>query len=199
MEVWISVNEADIANIHVGQAVNFTVDAYPGQEFHGKVQNVRLNASMTQNVVTYVVEVSTDNSDGKLLPYLTANARFEVANRQNVLLVPNAALRWSPRPNEIASGSEGAQHKHAAPGETTSSGEPGVVWAPEDGKVRAVSVTVGGSDGLNTEVSGEGLTEDLEVVTGESTPTSSGGGAQSASGTTNPFAPTMPRGGGARR
>ena len=62
MQVWVSVNEADIGNIHPGQPVRFTVDAYPGQVFHGEVGKIRLNATMTQNVVTYTVEVITDNS-----------------------------------------------------------------------------------------------------------------------------------------
>ena len=102
IQVWASVNEADIGNIHPGQPVTFTVDAYPGATFHGEVGKIRLNATMTQNVVTYTVEVNTDNADGKLLPYLTANLKFMVAERKNVLLVPNPALRWVPRPEQIA-------------------------------------------------------------------------------------------------
>ena len=101
MQVWVSVNEADVGNIHPGQPVSFTVDAYPGQIFRGEVGKIRLNATMTQNVVTYTVEVITDNSSGKLLPYLTANAQFELSQHNNVLLVPNAALRWSPLPEQV--------------------------------------------------------------------------------------------------
>ncbi len=104
MQVWIAVNEADIGNIHPGQAVTFTVDAFPGQVFQGEVGKVRLNATMTQNVVTYTVEVITDNSDGKLLPYLTANAKFMVSTRANVLMVPNAALRWVPQAEQVVPG-----------------------------------------------------------------------------------------------
>ncbi len=102
MQVWASVNEADVGNIRRGQPVRFTVDAYPGEVFTGEVAQVRLNASMTNNVVTYTVVVSTDNSSGKLLPYLTANMQFEVSRRNNVLLVPNAALRWRPKPQQVA-------------------------------------------------------------------------------------------------
>ena len=97
IQVWVSVNEADIGLIHAGQPATFTVDAFPGQVFTGEVGKVRLNATMTQNVVTYTVEVDTDNADGKLLPYLTANVKFVVGESKNVLLVPNAALRWSPK------------------------------------------------------------------------------------------------------
>src|SRR5262245_24531189 len=103
LQVWASVNEADIGNIHSGQAVTFTVDAYPGRVFTGVVapDQPRLNASMTQNVVTYTVVVTTDNSDGKLIPYLTANLQFEVSKRNQVLLVPNTALRWKPSPDRV--------------------------------------------------------------------------------------------------
>ena len=99
---WVSVNEADVGSIYQGQPVTFTVDAFPNREFKGEVGKIRLNATMTQNVVTYTVEVNTNNDDGKLLPYLTANAKFIIGRRENVLLVPNAALRWSPRPDQIA-------------------------------------------------------------------------------------------------
>ena len=84
LEVWASVNEADIGNIRSGQTVRFTVDAYPGHVFHGVVaeDQPRLNATMNQNIVTYTVVVDTDNSDGKLLPYLTADVEFQVAEHQ---------------------------------------------------------------------------------------------------------------------
>jgi HlyD family secretion protein len=102
MQVWVSVNEADIGQIFEGQIARFTVDAYPDETFEGKVLKMRLNATMTQNVVTYTVEVEYDNSDLRLKPYMTANVRFQVAERKDVLLVPNAALRWRPNFNQIA-------------------------------------------------------------------------------------------------
>ena len=77
MQVWVAVNEADIGKIYHGQPVTFTISTYEGQTFKGEVGKIRLNATMTQNVVTYTVEVVTDNSNGKLLPYLTANVNFE--------------------------------------------------------------------------------------------------------------------------
>jgi HlyD family secretion protein len=109
IQVWASVNEADIGNIHSGQPVTFTVDAYPNRVFQGTVNKVRLNATMTQNVVTYTVEVTTDNSDGKLLPYLTANVNFLAGETTNALLVLNAALRWHPPDDLIA-----PQFRHTA-------------------------------------------------------------------------------------
>ncbi|HMF13378.1 MAG TPA: efflux RND transporter periplasmic adaptor subunit, partial [Gemmataceae bacterium] len=96
LQVWASVNEADIGQIHKGQAVTFTVDAHPGEVFKGTVSQIRLNATMTQNVVTYTVVVDTDNSSGKLLPYLTANLQFQISKSDNALLVPNSALRYTP-------------------------------------------------------------------------------------------------------
>ena len=102
MQVWVAVNEADIGSIRAGQPVTFTVDAFPGRTFKGEVRKVRLNAAMTSNVVTYTVEVTTDNASNVLLPYLTANVHFEVARRDDVLTVPNGALRFTPTDEQIA-------------------------------------------------------------------------------------------------
>ena len=95
MQIWVSVNEADVGMIKVGQPVIFSVDAFQGREFKGEVQKIRLNATMSQNVVTYVVEVGTDNSDGTLLPYLTANVKIaEPASSETIskLSVPSRNL-----------------------------------------------------------------------------------------------------------
>ena len=96
MQVWVSVNEADVGEIKVGQKAEFTVDAFPNRTFFGEVLKIRLNATMSQNVVTYIAEIGTDNSDETLLPYLTANVEFILAERDNVLAVPNSALRFTP-------------------------------------------------------------------------------------------------------
>ena len=101
MQVWASVNEADIGRIRQGMKATFTVDTYPQEVFTGQVKQVRLNAQMTQNVVTYTVVIDAPNPDERLLPYLTANVKFEVETRQDVLLVPNAALRWTPAESQI--------------------------------------------------------------------------------------------------
>ena len=90
MQVWAAVNEADIGRLKVGTPVHFRVDAFPQEVFRGQVVQIRLNASMTQNVVTYTVVISADNSDLRLLPYLTANVKFEVDGRNDV--------RWFPTP-----------------------------------------------------------------------------------------------------
>ena len=102
MQVWASVNEADIGRIHLDMPVRFTVDAYDGEMFRGKVTQIRMNATMTQNVVTYTVIVTTDNSSGKLLPYLTANVQFEVDQRYGrACWCPMRRCAGSRRPRQI--------------------------------------------------------------------------------------------------
>jgi HlyD family secretion protein len=197
LEVWASVNEADIGNIKPGQTVTFTVDAHPERVFKGKVapDQPRLNASMTQNVVTYTVVVQTDNSDGTLLPYLTANLQFEITKHNGVLLVPNAALRWKPTPQQVAPEARDefarAQRKtKTQPGDKPPAGadkEPhnrGTLWVEDNGYVRPVKVTTGLSDGLQTEIVKGDIPEGATVVVGE-------GRANDAGNTSNPFAPKL--------
>ena len=166
MQVWISVNEADIGNIHPGQPVSFTVDAFPNTTFQGKVGKVRLNATMTQNIVTYTVEVNTDNSDGKLLPYLTANAQFLSAERHHVLLVPNAALRWRPETDLIAPESHDSMAAQQPGSDSTELHHPGTLWMEDGEFVKPLEVTAGLSDGIETEVEGGGLSEGQHVILG---------------------------------
>lgn len=184
MQVWVAVNEADIGQIKPGMPVSFTVDAFPDAKFRGSVGKVRLNATMTQNVVTYTVEVETDNTSGQLLPYLTANVRFETGRNDNALLVPNAALRWKPA-TAAASPGTGPPGKGKPTG-----GRSGTVYLLDGTTPRPLSVTTGLTDGLMTEVEGDGLAEGAVVITGEIRPETAAPAA-----TTNPFAPTMPRGG----
>jgi len=197
MQVWVAVNEADIGKIYPGQPVTFTVDAFPGQTFRGEVGKVRLNASMTQNVVTYTVEILTDNSSGRLLPYLTANVQFQLERRAGVLLVPNMALKWVPSVDEVApefraasespGGEKGEVTKKALVTGKTSQGQgkraPAVVWVPDGEYVRPLQVQAGLSDGATTEVEGKGLAEGMKVVTGVQT------GSAGQAGVTNPFTP----------
>ena len=108
MKIELAVDEADIGQVKVGQAVSFTVDAFADRQFRGQVQQVRLSATTTSNVVTYPVVVSVDNSDGTLLPGLTVNAEIEVSRRDDVLKVSNAALRYKPT-GEAATATAAAQ------------------------------------------------------------------------------------------
>jgi HlyD family secretion protein len=185
IQVWASVNEADIGRIRIGMPVQFTVDAYPSLSFRGKVTQIRLAATITQNVVTYTVVVVTDNTDGKLLPYMTANVSFEVENRPKVLLVPNAALRWKPRPAQID-----PEYRKAAKSQTAGQGtkdrtDVGSLWIAHEGVVRPLQVTIGSTDGSMTEISGSGVKEGLELVIGE------GSKDETAEDMTNPFAPKL--------
>jgi HlyD family secretion protein len=202
MEVWVPVNEADIGKLRPGQPVTFTVDAFPGRTFQGKVEKVRLNASMTQNVVTYTVVVSADNSDLKLLPYLTANVQFQVARRADVLMVTSDALRWSPTPDLIApqyrqnlaqnSGKLGhytAVHSAASSAADDESGLHGTLWVQAADGLHPVRVVTGLSNGSETEVSGAGVRDGLAVVTGEAQPASSGSETHAI-----PFMPQFGRG-----
>jgi HlyD family secretion protein len=172
IQVWVSVNEADIGHIHPGQPVTFTVDAYPSEVFQGEVGKVRLNATMTQNVVTYTVEVNTDNASGKLLPYLTANVKFIVSDRRQVLMVPNAALRWTPQPQQIVSEFRETSPKTGKGGKASAAGKKpaptrNAVWVPEGDQVRPVYVTRELTDGSFSEVSSPELKEGTLVVVGE--------------------------------
>ena len=96
MKIELAVDESDIGQVKVGQAVGFSADAFPDRQFKGVVDQVRLAATTTNNVVTYPVVVTVDNSDGTLLPGLTVNAEIEVSKRENVLELGNAALLYKP-------------------------------------------------------------------------------------------------------
>lgn len=189
MQVWVAVNEADIGNVHPVQPVSFTVDAFPGETFRGTVKKVRLNASVSQNVVTYTVEVSTDNPGGRLLPYLTANAQFELARRDQVLLVPNGALRWQPKPEQLAAAAGAPPAKARQGAGKGSDAAAGTVWALDGELVRPVAVRAGITDGIVSEISGDGVTEGLTVVVGEKSAIKA---EMQTSGTVNPFTPKMP-------
>lgn len=210
MQVLVQVNEADIGSVKPGDAVSFTTDAFPAEKFTGQVRRVRLNATMTQNVVTYTVEIVTENANLRLLPYLTANVRFILDQRQSVKAVPNAALRWSPgvtvaaapAPGSPGGASPGASSQapaqnpdRAASHSARSAPRSSTVYVLRGGMPVAVTVTAGLSDGTLTEVTSAELTENDEVITGELAANS----AASPSGTTNPFAPPAMGGGGRRR
>jgi HlyD family secretion protein len=193
MEVWATVNEVDVGKIRPGQDVRFTVDAFPGKANQGKVVPqgklpFRLNATMNQNVVTYTVVVSVDNRDGLLRPYMTANLTFVVADKTDVLLVPNAALRWQPTTEQIApdlrDGYSRRRGKRRSPADVDSLSR-GFVWVPGgDDHVRYIEVRTGLSDSVNTEVVGTdpdgALTEHTRLITGEVLNGSRGGSS-------NPF------------
>jgi HlyD family secretion protein len=104
MQVQADVDQSDIGQIRVGEPAHFNVDAYPDQEFRGAISQVRLNATITQNVITYPVIIAVPNPDGKLRPSMTANVTIDVATVKDVLRVPNAALRFKPEGKPDANG-----------------------------------------------------------------------------------------------
>jgi HlyD family secretion protein len=176
LEIWSSVNETDIGAIHEGQIVRFTVGALPRESFEGKVSQIRLNASMNQNVVTYTVVISVDNSSGRLLPYLTARLEFEVETRHDVLLVPSAALRWQPSSQHIIPAARTtyaqdrdrlAVEKDESHQKTASSRQPrGFLWVKEGEFVRPVEVLLGLTDGVSTEIITSDLPDGAPLVIG---------------------------------
>jgi len=112
MQVETSIDEAEIGRLHAGQEASFTVDSFPGRTFTGKVSQVRKAAQVVQNVVTYIAVIATSNTDLSLVPGMTANVRIIIDGRENVLKIPNAALRFRPARDASAAPGEG---KAAAP------------------------------------------------------------------------------------
>lgn len=187
MRVFASVDEADIGLIRAaqetGQPVHFTVDAYPDDLFEGSVFQIRRNSTTTQNVVTYPVLVSAPNPDLKLLPGMTASLSFQVGAAEDVVLIPNAALRFYPerdqvRPEDwaILEGGGGAEAQGDQTEEVLSADETAEVrksrsrrhvWVLDGDFLRAVEVYTGLSDSKFTElVSGSSeVVEGLELVT----------------------------------
>jgi len=198
MEIWASVNEADIGQIKEGQHVTFTVDAFSGETFHGVVSQIRLNATMNQNVVTYTVTVATDNSSKRLKPYMTANLQFHVQQRPNALKVPNAALRWTPQTQQVAPEARQAfitaqRLKNPPPGTAPPPADAakkerhdhGNLWVVDGDYVKPVKVRVGLSDGNMTEIMTDQVKESDQVVIGEVHK-----GADSGT-SNNPFTPQL--------
>ncbi len=166
MQVDTSVDEADISRVKVGLPTTFTVDAYPGETFAGKILQIRQAPINVQNVVTYNVVIEMDNSDLRLMPGMTANVKIVVAERQGVLRVSNAALRFRPRESQAEE--EGAR---AAAGGDALHPEPDrknrkTVWLLERRKVRPVAISLGITDGMVSEVLEGDLREGQAVVVG---------------------------------
>ncbi|HCF57698.1 MAG TPA: efflux RND transporter periplasmic adaptor subunit [Myxococcales bacterium] len=178
MEVHTSVAESDVGRLAPEMKVEFTVDAFPGERFGGVVKEVRYSPTTVQNVVTYDAVVSVENPELKLRPGMTADVSFLIEEQADVLMVPNAALRFRPPEEFLAQaraqlerGGAGAASAGDAPAERRTERAAGgggkrPLWRlGPDGKPQAVRVDLGISDGRNTAVSGPGLKEgDLMIV-----------------------------------
>jgi HlyD family secretion protein len=173
MQVETAIDEADVGRLQVGQEASFTVDAFPGKRFKGQVMQVRKAAQVVSNVVSYTVVVSASNPDLILLPGMTANVRIVTAQKDKVLKIANAALRFRPPGNDEKSALAGRQ-----PGQPPGSGNSGMgrgraaggmgkLWVTGgDGKPTAVEVKTGISDGNQTELIETELKEGQQVIVG---------------------------------
>jgi len=156
MQINISVAEADIGQLHIGQLINFTVDAFQQRKFTGTVRQVRLNPTIQENVVTYNVVAMVDNDDGALLPGMTANINFVVNQKKDVLRVPNAALRYQPKDIESNADSK-----------LTKSANQSVVYLLSENQPIPVNVTIGITDGNFTEIADGEIKAGNKVIISE--------------------------------
>ncbi len=171
----VAVDEADVGAVKVDQKATFTVSAFPARRYPAVINRVAFGSTKTDNVVTYTTTLNVDNSDLSLRPGMTAAATIVAREAKDVLLVPNTALRFSPASTAAAPADTSILSKMMPrpPRSTTPktagtdrrSGGPRQVWVLQDGQPMALQVKVGISDGRNTEVSGEGLTEGMAVIT----------------------------------
>lgn len=153
MQVIANVDEADIGGVKEGDRVTFTVDAYPDDTFEGTVKQVRLEATTTNNVVTYEVVISAPNADLKLKPGLTANVTIYTQERSGVLAVANKALRFTPTKETVGKDMKIVDCKGK-----------NKVWTLNGNTLTAHPVTIGQSDGINTEIT-KGLKQGDKIVT----------------------------------
>ena len=153
MQVVANVDEADIGGVKEGDRVTFTVDAYPDDTFEGTVKQVRLEATTTNNVVTYEVVISAPNADLKLKPGLTANVTIYTQERSGILAVPNKALRFTPTKETVGKDMKIVDCKGK-----------NKVWTLNGKTLTAHPVTIGQTDGVNTEIT-KGIKQGQKIVT----------------------------------
>jgi HlyD family secretion protein len=172
MQIDTNYAEADVGSIHVGQQVNFRVDAFPNRSFRGTVHQVRLNPTTLQNVVTYDVVVSVDNADQTLMPGMTAYVNIIIAQRKDVVMVPNAALRFRPadavgkteKSRGEGKAQEGRQDERKHDRNKTDAVPMGTVYMLENGQPKAIRINVGITDNRSTEVLSGDLKEGAIVI-----------------------------------
>jgi HlyD family secretion protein len=218
MQILASVGESDIGAIVEGQPVRFTVQTYPNERFEGTVRQVRLQSKTTENVVNYTVVIQVENEEGRLLPGMTATVDFLTGSARDVLLVPNAALRFRPTEAMLAelaarrgappggdveraarveaessAVGDGGAGRRAAPGAGDPARGGATLWyLGGGGLLETLRVRTGLSDGQHTEVRGDGLTERMQVIIGlQSTESNGAPGA-------SPFQSQAPPSGGGR-
>lgn len=149
MQIEVSVSEADIGKVAVGQEVTYTLDGYQDSVFKGKVTQVRISPTTVSNVVTYTVIVEVDNEDLKLIPGMTANVSIITHKSENVLCAPSIALKYNPN-------TDGTRYKNQG------------IWILSDKKQKRVNIETGASDDTNIEIKSKELHEGDKIITGAS-------------------------------
>ena len=183
LRLQVNVDEADVGAVTVGQKASFTVSAYPGRKYPAVITRVAFGSTITDNVVTYVTYLDVDNADLTLRPGMTATATITATSRNDVLLVPNTALRFEPasaRAGGAAAGAKGGIVASLTPrmprrGPRSSAADSAntalarQVWVLRDGAAVPIAVTPGISDGRMTEIAGGELQAGMEVITDQKT------------------------------
>jgi HlyD family secretion protein len=172
MQIDTNYAEADVGSIHVGQQVNFRVDAFPNRSFRGLVHQVRLNPTTLQNVVTYNVVVAVDNADQSLMPGMTAYVNIIIAQRKDILTVANAALRFRPadaaksadKSRSADKPQEGRPEGRKDERNKVDAAQMGTVYVLENGLAKAIKIATGITDNRNTEVISGDLKEGAVVI-----------------------------------
>jgi HlyD family secretion protein len=178
VEIQVDVDEADVGQVAEGQAATFTVDAYPERRFDARIRELRFGSEVVQGVVTYKAVLETDNPELLLRPGMTATAEIVVDRVQDVVTVPNAALRFTPpaRESESERGFLGrlipGMPRFRPPSEPDPVGPDRTLWVLRDGVPQALAVKVGVTDGRRTQVL------DAELVPGQEVVVDSSSGSQ---------------------
>ena len=167
MQIDTSFAEADIGRIQVGQVAKFNVDAFPNKNFEGMVKQIRLNPTNTANVVTYDIVISVDNPDQKLLPGMTAYVNITFAKHDNVLLVPNAALRYRPKNEDTMMALKKEDKKTDKPKAEDDGVARGKVYILKNNKPQLVRVKTSITNGKFTEIISSELKPNDLVITGD--------------------------------
>ena len=160
MEVHGKIDEADVGELKVGQAAQFTVDAYPERTFSGQVMQIRKSPEVVQNVVTYTAIISAPNPDLLLLPGMTAQLQIAVSDTGDVLKIPSQALRFRPKDANAVSDRQSGDKSAAASSSAT-------VWlVGEGGRPSPVAVKIGASDDSGAALLEGPLTEGQQIIVG---------------------------------
>jgi len=178
MKLEVDVDEADVGEVREGQSATFTVDAYPNRTYNASVQRVRLGSTTSSGIVYYETVLTFSNDDLSLRPGMTGTAKITTLHRENALLVPSAAFRWTPAATQAAAGNgrNGGlvgslmigppdRDRQKVAGVVVSAEKQQTLWILKDGKPESLLVTVGASSGGRTEVTSPNLQPGMKIIT----------------------------------